>query len=142
MPSTIPIVICVRGEAIYKHARRGRPVGTASIVAGYRYTAVLADKSKVILRGKTTRRYMWAYQWYLPVAAGKRAPGLAAYFTYSTYRVQPLRAIAELRIEWSSSTPGALDPLRALVPQMRHLSPQRSLSGPGVPDTPSARLNW
>jgi hypothetical protein len=113
MPSTIPIVICVRGEVIYKHARRGRPVGTASTVAGYRYTAVLADKSEVILRGKTTRRYMWAYQWDLPVAAGKRAPGLSAYFTYSTYRVQPLRAIAELRIEWSSSTPGALDPLRA-----------------------------
>jgi hypothetical protein len=100
MSSTIPIVICVRGEVIYKHARRGRPVGTASIVAGYRYTAVLADKSEVTLRDKERRRYMWAYQWDLPVAAGKRTPGLAAYFTYSTYRVHPSQALAELHVEW------------------------------------------
>jgi hypothetical protein len=100
MPTTIPIVICVRGEMIHKHARRGRPVGAASIVAGYRYIAVLADRSEVTLRDKAIRRYEWAYQWSVPVAEGKRARGLAAYFTYSSYRIQPLPALAELRIEW------------------------------------------
>ena len=101
MPSTIPIVICVRGDVIYKHARRGRPTRIASIVAGYRYTAVLMDKSEVILLNKATRQYEWAYQWTGPVAGGKSARGLAAYFTYSSYRIQPLRALAELRIEWA-----------------------------------------
>ena len=71
MSSTIPIVICVRGDVIYKHARRGRPTRIASIVAGYRYTAVLMDKSEVILLKKSTRQYEWAYQWTVPVAKGK-----------------------------------------------------------------------
>jgi hypothetical protein len=74
---------------------------------------VLLDRSEVILRGKSTRRYEWAYQWTVPVAAGKTR-GLGAYFTFSSYRIQPLQALAELRIEWPSSTPGALHPLRAL----------------------------
>jgi hypothetical protein len=100
MPSTIPLVIRVRGEVIHKHARRGRPAGAASIVAGYRYTAVLADQSEVILRNKATRRYEWAYQWAVPVAAGKTARGLAAYFTYNGSRIRPSPALAELRIEW------------------------------------------
>ena len=100
MPSTIPVVICVRGEVIHKHARPGRQAGTASIVAGYRYTAVLADRSEVTLREKAKLRYVWAYQWTVPVAKGKTAQGLAAYFTYSSHRIQPLQALAELRIEW------------------------------------------
>jgi len=114
MSSTLPIVICVRGEVIHKHARRGRPAGTASIVAGYRYTAVLADKSEVILRGKAKFRYNWAYQWAVPVAGGKTARGLAAYFTYSSHRIQPSPALAALRIEWPSSTPDALHRVRGL----------------------------
>jgi hypothetical protein len=100
MPSTIPLVIRVRGDVIHKHARRGRPTRTASIVAGYRYTAVLADRTEVTLRDKAIRRYEWAYQWAVPVAEGKRARGLAAYFTYSSNRIHPLPALAELRIEW------------------------------------------
>jgi hypothetical protein len=101
MPSTIPVVIRVRGEVIHKHARRGRPAGIASIVAGYRYTAVLLDRSEVILR-RTTGRYEWAYQWSVPIAEAKRR-GLAAYFTFSSYRMQPSPALAELRIEWANT---------------------------------------
>jgi hypothetical protein len=112
MPSTTPVVIRVRGEVIHKHARRGPPKRTASIVAGYRYTAVLMDKSEVILLKKATRQYEWAYQWTVPVAGGKTARELAAYFKYSSYRIQPLPALAEFRIEWPSSASDAL--LRAL----------------------------
>ena len=101
MSSTLPIVFCVRGEVIYKHPRRGRPTGTASILAGYRYTAVLADKSEVILRGKARFRYNWAYQWTVPVAGGKVDRRLAAYFTYSSHHIQPSPALAALRIEWA-----------------------------------------
>ena len=100
MPSTIPVVIRVRGEVIYKHARRGPLTRMASSVAGYRYTAVLMDRSEVILRGKSIRRYEWAYQWTVPVAGGK-ARGLGAHFTFSRYRIGPSGALAELRIEWA-----------------------------------------
>jgi hypothetical protein len=100
MPSTIPVVIRVRGEVIHKHTRRARAVGTAPTIAGYRYTAVLVDKSEVILRDKATHRYVWAYQWTVPVAKGKTSRGLATYFTYSSYRIQPLQALAEFRIAW------------------------------------------
>ena len=75
MSSTLPIVMCVRGEVIRKHARRGRPAGTASIVAGYRYIAVLADKSEVILRAKAKFRYNWAYQWTHSSSPEARPPG-------------------------------------------------------------------
>jgi hypothetical protein len=111
MPSTTPVVIRVRGEVIYKHARRGPQRRMASSVAGYRYTAVLMDRSEVILLNNATRRHEWAYQWTVPVARGK-ARGLAVYFKYSSYRIQPLPALAEFRIEWPSSTADAL--LRAL----------------------------
>ena len=107
MPSTIPVVIHVRGEVIHKHA-----AGAAPTIAAYRYTAVLMDGSEVILR-RTTGRYEWAYQWSVPIAEAKRR-GLAAYFTFSSYRMQPSPALAELRIEWPSSTPGAVPPLRGL----------------------------
>jgi len=100
MPSSIPLVIRVRGEVIHKHTRRTRAEGTAPTFVGYRYTAVLVDKSEVILRDKATHRYVWAYQWTVPVAKGKTSRGLAAYFTYSSYRIQPLPALAELRVEW------------------------------------------
>jgi hypothetical protein len=95
MPSTIPVVIHVCGKVIYK---RASAADTASTIAGYRYTAVLLDRSEVILR-RTTRRHEWAYQWTVPLAGGKRR-GLAAYFTYSSYRIQPSPALAEFRIEW------------------------------------------
>ena len=100
MPSTTPVVIRVRGEVIHQHVQRARAAGTAPTIAGYRYTAVLLDKSEVILRGKSKRRYEWAYQWTVPVARGK-ARGLGAHFTYSRYRIQPSAALAELRIEWA-----------------------------------------
>ena len=100
MPSARPVVIRVRGEVIHQHVQRARAAGTAPTIAGYRYTAVLLDGSEVIVRGKSIRRYEWAYQWTVPVAAGKRVRGLAAYFTYSTYRVHPSQALAELHIEW------------------------------------------
>jgi hypothetical protein len=99
MPSTIPVVIHVRGEVIYKHTSAA---DTAPTIAGYRYTAVLADRSEVIIRGKSKRRYEWAYQWTVPIGEGKRR-GLAAYFTYSSYRMQPSPALAELRIEWANT---------------------------------------
>ena len=95
MPSTIPVVIHVRGEVIYRHASEA---DTAPTIAGYRYTAVLADRSEVILR-RTTDRYEWAYQWTVPIARGK-ARGLGAHFTFSRYRIGPSGALAELRIEW------------------------------------------
>ena len=100
MSSTIPVIIRVRGEVIHKHTRRGPPAGTAPTVAGYRYIAVLMDKSEVIIRGKAKRRYEWAYQWTVPVSGGKPERGLGAYFTYSSFRIQPLAALAEFRIEW------------------------------------------
>ena len=98
MPSTIPVVIRVRGEVIHQHVQRARAAGTAPTIAGYRYTAVLMDRSEVILR-RTTGQYKWAYQWTVPVAAGKTR-GLGAHFTFSSYRIWPSGALAELRIEW------------------------------------------
>jgi hypothetical protein len=71
MPSTTPVVIRVRGEVIHKHVQRARAAGTAPTMAGYRYTAVLLDGSEVIVRGKSIRRYEWAYQWTVPVSGGK-----------------------------------------------------------------------
>jgi hypothetical protein len=98
MPSTTPVVIRVRGEVIHQHVQRAHAAGTAPTIAGYRYTAVLADRSEVILR-RTTGRYEWAYQWTVPIARGK-ARGLGAHFTFSRYRIGPSGALAELRIEW------------------------------------------
>jgi hypothetical protein len=95
MPSTTPVVIRVRGKVIHQHACAA---DTAPTIAGYRYTAVLADRSEVILR-RTIGQYEWAYQWTVPVAAGK-ARGLGAHFTFSNYRIWPSGALAELRIEW------------------------------------------
>jgi hypothetical protein len=101
MPSTKPVVVMrVRGEVVRKLARGARAAGTAPTVAGYRYTAVLADRSEVTLRANAARRYEWAYQWAVPVVARKNVTGLAAYFTYSSRRIQPLQALAELRVEW------------------------------------------
>jgi hypothetical protein len=100
MPSTTPVVIRVRGEVIHQHVQRAHAAGIAPTIAGYRYTAVLMDGSEVILRGKSKRRYEWAYQWNVPVAAGEGVRGLGTYFTFSSYRIQPLQALAELRIEW------------------------------------------
>ena len=59
---------------------------------------MLVDKSEVTIDAKATYRYAWAYQWKVPVAIGKR--GLAAFFTHSSHRIQPLQALAELRVEW------------------------------------------
>ena len=100
MASTTPVVIRVRGKVIHQHVQRARAAGTAPTIAGYRYTAVLADRSEVILRGKSKRRYEWAYQWAVPVTGGSTARGLASYFTFSRHRIVPSGALAELRIEW------------------------------------------
>jgi hypothetical protein len=92
MPSTIPVVIRVRGEVIHQHVQRARAAGAAPTIAGYRYTAVLMDGTEVVPRRKSERPYEWAYQWTVPVAAGNGLRGLGAYFTFSSYRIQPLQA--------------------------------------------------
>jgi len=97
MPSTIPLVIHVRGQVIYKHARAA---GAAPTIARFRYTAVLMDGSEVILRAKSMRRYEWAYQWTVPRVEGN-SRRLGAYFKYSSHRIAPSPAFAEFRIEWA-----------------------------------------
>ena len=99
MPSTTPVVIRVRGEVIHQHVQRARAAGTAPTIAGYRYTAVLAGGSEVILR-RTTSRYEWAYQWTVPIVEGN-SRRLGAYFKYSSHRIAPSPAFAEFRIEWA-----------------------------------------
>jgi hypothetical protein len=95
--NSTPVVIHVRGEVLHARARPQSVAGQAPTIVGYRYTAVLVDKSEVTIHTKTAHRYAWVYQWKFPVAVGKRR--VAAHFTYSRHRIRPLQALAELHVE-------------------------------------------
>jgi hypothetical protein len=97
--NSTPVIIRVRGEVLHKRARPHSVAGQSPTIVGYRYTAVLVDKSEVTIYARTAHRYAWVYQWKFPVAVGKR--GVAAHFTYSRHRIRPSHALAELPVEWT-----------------------------------------